>query len=676
MQMPLATSLKQSPVHAKNGWVARGLLLGLLACPSGPAQAVVDGLPQVRFEAGRLEYAGISLDSVHGALDQQGRFSLGFSGWTGPGEAFVGDGLQLRGELESWSMEDSRNSATASVQALGLEARLELQAAPEGRQLRIALSNQDVLALAGLPALPAALQWLREGRFDAALDWRESGSGPAEPGYSFALRGLAFDSPEGRYAAEGLALQGQGKIRLATSTAFELRGAVEGGELLLGDFYRNFADGGLDYALRGEGHDGKLELTTLRLDDGGALLVDGALRYDTARPEDWAFDVHRLELAFPAAYGRYVEPVAAAWALDGLTLTGHVNWSGEWDGGRLISGDLEIGDFSAVDTRRERFAVTGLQAHLRPGDHSFESRLGWQGLLLGSINLGSGQARLDSEPGKVALVEPLRLDVLGGRLDLEQFSLILPGTRADGGDEPDIRVAARLDRLDMTRLTQALGWPSFGGTISGEIPGVSLDDGVLKVDGQIRFEVFDGEVTLEGLGIERPFGVLPSLAANIEVRDLDLQQLTSTFSFGRIAGRLDGHVGDLRMLDWQPVAFDAWLGTPERQTGSSDISRQAVNRLTAIGGGAPTAALASPLMRMFSNFSYRRLGLGCTLADNVCHLHGLSDDGEGVLILEGAGVPKITIRAFNRDIDWPQMVSNLVAISEGESVQVGGAPDS
>jgi hypothetical protein len=81
-------------------------------------------------------------------------------------------------------------------------------------------------------------------------------------------------------------------------------------------------------------------------------------------------------------------------------------------------------------------------------------------------------------------------------------------------------------------------------------------------------------------------------------------------------------------------------------------------------------------MRMFSNFSYRRLGLGCRLQNNVCQLRGLAEDASSVLILEGAGVPKITIRAFNRNIDWPTMVSNLSAISAENPVQVGGVPDS
>jgi hypothetical protein len=191
------------------------------------------------------------------------------------------------------------------------------------------------------------------------------------------------------------------------------------------------------------------------------------------------------------------------------------------------------------------------------------------------------------------------------------------------------------------------------------------------VDGEIRVDVFGGRVALQNLSLERAFGVLPGLAADMEIVDLDLEQLTQTFSFGRIAGRLDGYVRDLRMLDWKPVAFDAWLGTPERQGGSNDISRQAVNRLTTLGGGSATTALTGPLMRMFSNFSYRRLGLGCRLQNNICHLSGLSEDDASVLLLEGAGVPKITIRAYNRNIDWPQMVSNLVAVSGDAEVRIG-----
>jgi len=211
----------------------------------------------------------------------------------------------------------------------------------------------------------------------------------------------------------------------------------------------------------------------------------------------------------------------------------------------------------------------------------------------------------------------------------------------------------------------------FSGKISGRIPGVSLDDGVLDVEGKILVNVFDGSLSLEDLRIERAFGVLPSLSANIEAVNLDLEQLTRTFSFGQISGRIDGFIHDLRMLDWKPVAFDAWFGTPANQTGTRDISRKAVNNLTTLGGGGATTALTGPVMKLFNSFSYKSLGMGCRMQNNVCEIRGVSEDDSSALIMEGAGVPKVTIRAFNRRVDWPRLLSQLVAVSEGESVKIG-----
>ncbi len=120
--------------------------------------------------------------------------------------------------------------------------------------------------------------------------------------------------------------------------------------------------------------------------------------------------------------------------------------------------------------------------------------------------------------------------------------------------------------------------------------------------------------------------MLPSLSANIEAVNLDLEQLTRTFSFGQISGRIDGFIHDLRMLDWKPVAFDAWFGTPANQTGTRDISRKAVNNLTTLGGGGATTALTGPVMKLFSSFSYKSLGMGCRMQNNVCEIRGVSED--------------------------------------------------
>jgi hypothetical protein len=644
----------------------------LLCLASALPGSGIAATPAISFTAARVDYGEFRFEQVRAELDTKGEFRLELAGMAGPGEEFLGEGLVLTGLLEPLKMAGEYQVLRSTVAARGVEAIVTVHDSPEDFRLELNARKQSLQRLTDWPGLPAELAWLSRGVFDADLTLRQPARQSPALDFRLAVDELDFDSPAGRYAGAALQIVMEGAWLDFAAESATLRGSLRGGELLIDDFYRNFSDAGLEFSADLRWNDALLQIANLSLGDDGAVAAEALIRMGLGPDATaWSVEVSRLELDFPLAYRRYLEPIGAAWTLNGLEITGRVLWSGQWESGSLISGDLEISDRSVVDTMRQRFALTGLAARLRPGDYAFDSRLAWRGLLLGRVNLGAGKAALDSEPGSISLREPLVLDVLGGRFELGALKVVLPGSRADGVGEPDVRLRARIDDLDMGQLTAALEWPAFGGSISGEVPGVSFDDGVLGVDGEIRFEVFNGRIALQNLSIERAFGVLPGLAADVLVSDLDLEQLTQTFSFGRIAGRLDGHVRELRMLDWKPVAFDAWLGTPERQSGSNDISRQAVNRLTTIGGGSATAALTGPLMRMFNSFSYRRLGLGCHLQNNVCQLRGLSEDEASVLLLEGAGVPKITIRAFNRDIDWPQMVANLLAVSSDASVTVG-----
>jgi len=640
-----------------------------------PAASVLGAVPEIHFTAASIEAAGLRLEEVRGDLVGLRRFELSVERVTGATEGFLRDGLQLAGVLESLSVEEESLALSILLESRGLQARVSLSRDEEGLLLRTNASAQSLTAAARWSGLPRQAGWLRSGTFDVDASFAWPPEGPGACDWRLNIDGLGFDSPEGRFAGESLQLDFRGQWPDLGRSAMIVQAGLRSGELLIDDFYRDFSSAAIGSRADLYWTEEELTVANLSLSDGDALSLEAGLRFDLAggsgQPALQALEITRLELDFPGAYQRYLEPMAAAWTLNGLEVTGRLAWRGQWSSGELVSGDLLVSDLSVVDISRDRFAITGLEAHLRPGDYGFDSRLSWRGLLFGRINLGAGEATLDSEPGAIALLEPLTLEMLGGSVELETLKLVLPGGRGDGSGEPDVLMRAHIRELDMGEVTSALDWPGFTGSISGEIPGVSLDDGVLAVDGEIFFDVFGGRIALRHLSMERPFGVLPSLAADVIVTDLDLEQLTRTFSFGRIAGRLDGYVRDLRMLDWAPVAFDAWFGTPDRQEGSSDISRQAVNRLTTIGGGSATAALTGPLMRMFSSFSYRRLGLGCRLQNHVCALRGLSEDQASVLLLEGAGVPKITIRAFNRNVDWPQMVSNLLAISADNPVQVG-----
>ncbi|MEJ2400834.1 MAG: hypothetical protein P8Y52_05510 [Xanthomonadales bacterium] len=654
--------------------VARALT-GLWLCAAAAATAAEPGdeavdasWPHLRFSAASVTTGAVTVTGLALELRPDGGLAARFDRLADETGDVLLDAAELGGRLDELTGEADAVGARGRVTVWGLSGDWAVDAGAADTRLRLDLSDQPIGALAGLPGAPASLEWLQAGRFDATavLDWPADGAVGWTAGVT--VDDLAFDSPDGRFAGQGLAFEVRGQGTEAGLAGARVTARMLRGELLIDRLYRQFDETPVDVELHGAESAGASTIA-LRLRDPNAVALDATIDWSNAQAVQPDIIVSGLTLEFPGAYRRYLESIAAAWDLDGLAVTGRIAWQGAWRNGELESGDLEIRDLSVVDTRLDRFALTGLETRLIPGNRAFESRISWRGLLLGKFNLGGGAALLDAEPGLISLGEPLVLEVLGGHLRLDAFRYALPGARPVSGR--DTFISASLRGIELEPLTRALGWPEFGGTLNGELPGARLEDGVLSVDGGIGIEVFGGAVSITDLRVERPFGVLPSLAANVELRHLDLERLTDTFSFGQIGGRVDGYVHDLRMLDWEPVAFDAWLGTPEEQSGTNDISRRAVKHLTSIGGGGATAALSGPMLRLFNNFSYRRLGLGCTLENYVCEIRGLDDDGSGVLLLEGAGVPRITIRAYNRSIDWPRMLANLAAISAGESIEVG-----
>ena len=651
-----------------------GKLRGLAILALFPNVAL-PSFPDIRLQVESIVHGDLLVTDARGELSPDGTFRMnaGAVSFTGP----MGDlrAFTLEGKLEKADFLNGREALQGRVRTGLFDFGFELGRQGDDLSAALTLDGLPISDLRALDGIPAQLDWVTTGTLRGRLDYSQAKNTPGAALLLLEVSDLGFDSPEGRFAGELLSMELQLSVDAESWNRPEARGSITSGELLLDDFYRNFSEGGLAIAVKPHWSESGLSLDSITVTDNDSLHLEGRARLSSGQnPLGWKFEISRLDLNFPGAYERYLEPVAAAWTLDGLGMTGQVTWSGQWADGQFRAGDLTVREMSIVDTRRRRFAFTGLDAHVRPGDYRFDSKLAWRGLLLGRINLGPGEVLLDSEPGKFAILSPLVLDVLGGRINLRQLAVTLPGTGTHDDSEPDIRLKVDIEELEMKQLTAALSWPSFTGKISGEIPGVRLDDGIIDIDGAIRVNVFDGLVYLRDLRIERLFGVLPSLAGNIKAENLDLELLTETFSFGQISGRMDGYVNDLRMLDWKPVAFDAWFGTPVNQQGSRNISRKAVNRLTALGGGATTAALTSPVLRLFSRFSYKRLGMGCSMQNNVCEISGISDDDESVLIMEGAGVPKITIRAFNRRVDWPQLVAQLLAASEAESIQTGERP--
>jgi hypothetical protein len=294
------------------------------------------------------------------------------------------------------------------------------------------------------------------------------------------------------------------------------------------------------------------------------------------------------------------------------------------------------------------------------GDSVPRSTLQWHGgELLHGIKIGAGQAFLKLMGQGVQLDEPFSLPVLDGTLRAERFSV----NQASTGIRVDFQ--GYITPISMKLISKALGWPPLAGQLSGMIPGVSYEDGLLKLRGLTLIRAFDGNILLKNLRLDDLLGPLPVLQADVELKALDLETLTATFSFGKITGRLAGRINGLRLEQWQPVAFDAWFATPENDPGPHRISQKAVDNISNLGGVGISGALSRSFLRFFEEFGYEKLGISCRLEKRVCEMGGIENSGQGYYLVKGGGLPRIDIVGFNRRTDWGVLVDKLKQIAEG-----------
>ena len=490
---------------------------------------------------------------------------------------------------------------------------------------------------------------------DLALDVLDTGLQAAG---QFALDGLGFDSPGGKMA--GQKISGSGRLGLdtgANGATIDLDAALRSGEWLLGPLYANLPDKPVQLSLSARAQKGAIDIRRLRVTDPDALQLEGELGFD-AKGDLAQLRFDRFNARFPAAYERYGKGLMRTFGIQNLRASGEVAghaaigpqgptaFAFQTDGLDLALGDGRLG-------------VNGLHGSLdwSATEDRPVTKLGWRSLQVYRIPNGAAEGSWRSKGGTIALEKPMAIPVLDG--DLRVLSL---GWKPAAASGERLQTSLALTQIDMAAFSRAVGWPEFGGTLGGAVPSLRYVDDRVELGGGLSLNVFDGFVDITGMTLSQPFSDAPVLAGNIALRNLDLAKMTQVFDFGSITGRLRGGIDDLRLVAWQPSAFKASLIADQ----GGRISQKAVNNLTSVGGGGIAGGLQGTVLKLFKTFGYRRIGLSCTLKGDVCSMGGLGAAKDGYTIVEGSGLPHLTVVGHQREVDWPALVRRLEAATKGD----------
>jgi len=591
--------------------------------------------------------------------------------------------LQPAAQQEGWRCEGEIRSAGRRPLILGIDlATASTDAVLTGGSSKLALHRNaaapDITRI-DLTLVPLAwaqalltLAWsdanLKAGQMSGSLNIHTPASSPLRVEGRLALAGLGLDTPDGSIAAEGLGAQVDLDYRKSAGLSLvTVDGALRGGEMLVGNGYIALPATPVEIriAARQQGESG-WEIPQMSWDDGDAMRVQGSLGFDPqTNLRDADLQVESADMA--PLRPRYLSGWLGLFGLGELQLEGAMSAQVQMTGGELVRAAADLREVSVIDAQ-QRFRFDGLSGTPAfSAGSAVDSDLRWRGGEVHGLAFGAAKLPLDSADGSIGLREAVTVPMLGGGLRFDDINLRPPA----GERSLEFDFGLTVEGLDVGQLAQALGWPAFRGRLDGRIPKARYANDRLDFEGNLVTHMFDGTVQVSGLAMERPFGTAPTLSADIRFDDMNLQSLTEVFGFGEITGALDGSIGNLRLVDWQAEGFDADLHTDLSWKGKRRISQRAVQDLSSVGGaGGLGDSLQAQALKLFDDFGYRQIGIRCRLAEEVCEMDGLRSAGNGFIIVEGSGLPRLTVVGFNRRVDWPTLVERLVAVTQGESKPV------
>lgn len=505
----------------------------------------------------------------------------------------------------------------------------------------------------GSGRVPSNLLKLNAGVAKGVIDYTDNGRIAAK----FELDGAGFSDTSGLHAGEkiGLSIAAAGEVA-ADHVRWNADLSWHAGEAFWQPVYLKAANHQLSAAGRWDTKQLRIERGVLRYPGIGDVTFTGA--YDHAAKKMTEGSAAAQAIQVSALYESFLKPFLEGTTLSDLRTDGRISAQLQLNDKGLQRADVRLDNVSFEDRTQRRFALFEINGTVPwRADAQTRAAVSVKGGELLKMPVGAFSIPLNMNGMRFDLKQ-LRVPLLDGLIDVRDF---VAHTGTTGWDW---QFTGAVSGISMDKFTAALGVPVMHGTLAAALPMVRQVESTMRVDGALSLRVFDGTIEAKNLVLLDIFGKAPRVQADVSMQNLDLGQVTGTYSFGNITGRLDVSIAGLELVDWQPVKFDARLQSSAGEY-PRKISQAAVQNISALGGAGASAAIQRSFLRFFEQFGYDKLGWGCKLQNGVCEMSGVEDRATGYVIVKGGGIPAITVIGYNRRVDWQELLNRLKRVTQG-----------
>jgi hypothetical protein len=277
-----------------------------------------------------------------------------------------------------------------------------------------------------------------------------------------------------------------------------------------------------------------------------------------------------------------------------------------------------------------------------------------------------GPLRLDFYSARnLFLLYPLELKLWGAELGLGQTVLsVSPVSLGLRGVS-----TMRLSELDFSRLP--FNSESFKLTGTASIPEdeVEITPREFRFDGRLVADIFGGHLTMDRIRVAAPFSPARRIMFEAEIDGLDLAELTDSVPFGEVTGIVDISIQNMAVSYGQPESFALTIRSVPAKGVPQKFSLKAVDNLSVISSGGQSAAPSNSFFtRLVHRFNYSRIGIACSLENDVFTLRGtIVENGVQYLVRRATffGIDVVNAKPVNT-ISFKDMLGRLERVGQSQ----------